>query len=403
MEHLAVADGTGLHPGIALPAVVGKALEQCGPVGCSAVFFGQMQGLQHAAQCPGIFQRHRRALGQVGAHGVGGITGQQHPALGVLVRPGHGRAVVQRPQLPLRHGIDHASQIGVYRAECGQQVGPVGLVRPALRVAHGLAMHHHHQVVFAPAAHGVMHRVQPGAEPGGHAAGAQGGGHIGPIDQPPVGQVAREARRCFHARRPAGDVLAHHAPQAIAADERVGRVVVTRLGVDAHAAVRLVDAAHPFVQVEAHAGVRPHGLVQQLVRIGAVDGGVAVAVFAHRMVAQQQLAQGVAVVGIAHTDAVGKGGHRLQIVAQPPVVQHAHRIRPQLDARPHLAEGRCLLQHMHPHTGLGTRQRHTQATNATTGNQELLFSHGRGLCVNLGMQHLTAVRLCALNSALLPL
>ena len=101
MKDAAVARGAGLHARVALPAVERVAAQAQRHI--------QVVHGQRALQLGGVFNGHARALGQIRAHGVGGVAQQGHHALGHLVRPAHGRAVAQRPQAPATACLDHTA------------------------------------------------------------------------------------------------------------------------------------------------------------------------------------------------------------------------------------------------------------------------------------------------------
>ena len=237
--------------------------------------------LDQAAQRPRVFQRHGRALGEVGAQRVRGVAQQGHPASRMLLRAGDGRAVVERPQRPARHHIDHLQQIGVGRAQRASQVVGVGFVGPALRIGtHRAAMAlpehamHDDDDVEPPAlAHRVMHHMQPRPQPGGHQRRAQRSGQVGTAHHAAVGQMAAGAYRLRTQQ-----LAAHAAPQTVGADQRAGVEHRFVFPGHAHAIGALGVAGHAGVERQMHLGQLAHRLQQQRVQIGPVQRGVGLAV-----------------------------------------------------------------------------------------------------------------------------
>jgi hypothetical protein len=122
-------------------------------------------------------------------------------------------------------------------------------------------------------------------------------------------------------------------------------------------------------QVELHGRVVLHGLQQQAVQIGAVDGGVGRAVAAHRGLAQRQRGEHTAVHGAAHLQVLRKGGHSVQRRLQAPGLQATHGVGAQLHASAHLGKLHCALEEPHLPPGARGGQCGCQPTDAASGDQ----------------------------------
>ncbi|MPM21595.1 hypothetical protein SDC9_68039 [bioreactor metagenome] len=129
-------------------------------------------------------------------------------------------------------------------------------------------------------------------------------------------------------------------------------------------------------KIQVHARQILHRVQQQRMQIGAVNGCVGRAIARNGRGPERQRRQLSARHRAAHLQLVGKGGHRLQLVVQPPGLQAPHHVRPDLHARPHFGKlGRTLEQPYLPTRALCGQCR-CQATDAASGNQNL-FLHGR--------------------------
>ena len=242
MKHLAIADGVGLHPRVALPPAPGIPLKQVNP-GNGAGAVGSQCTLHQAAQRPCIFQRHCCPLGQIWTHGVGCVARQGNAPLGVFVGARHGGAVVQRPLLPAGHRFQQVAQLGVHGADGLQQFGAVGVMGPALGVTQLSPFHHGHHVHQLATPNGVLHHMQFGTQPGRDALGAKAVWQVDLRHHAAVGNVPRKPGR--NVKRGVGigqqpgrtghDVAAHHAPQAVAPDDGIGHMAMARFSEHAHA------------------------------------------------------------------------------------------------------------------------------------------------------------------------
>ena len=101
MKDAAVARGAGLHARVALPAVERVAAQAQRHI--------QVVHGQRALQLGGVFNGHARALGQIRAHGMGGVAQQGNNALGHVGRPAHRGTVAQRPQAPATTRLGHTA------------------------------------------------------------------------------------------------------------------------------------------------------------------------------------------------------------------------------------------------------------------------------------------------------
>ena len=188
-----------------------------------------------------------------------------------------------------------------------------------------------------------------------------------------------------HARRAVvQQLLAHVAPHAIGAQQRIAFDLLARHGGQRHRPAVVVQAGHPVVQVQVHAVLLQGGAAQQAVQIGAVDGGVRRAIALHGACAQRQRAQVGATGGVAHLQPVGEGGDGVQLVLQAPGAQDARHIRAKLHAGAHLGEFRRALEQANFPAGARHGQRGRQPADAATGNQQLQRgAHGADCAVRV--------------------
>ena len=214
-----------------------------------------------------------------------------------------------------------------------------------------------------------MHHMQSRPHPHGDLVAAQVRWQIGLRHQRPICQMSGKARRGI-----AQQLLAHLAPHAIGTDQGTG----LHAGAFGSADFQNISSVPPALHCLAQPNVHPSALsrpVQQALQIGAVDGGVRRAIQSLSTFAQGQGAQHLPGLGIARLQLLRKSGHLRQRVAQPPGLQDARQVRPNLDARAHLAELRCALKQLHRHAVLRTRDSSGQAANAAACNQHLLACH----------------------------
>ena len=366
MKDLPIADRARLHASAALPARQRVALEARGHV-------DRVHG-QRAGQFGRVFDGHAGALRQVRPHGVRGIARQRDQAARHMLGALHRWPVGQRPQAPgvvvdggIGHGGDQLAQRRAGGAHGARQIGCVGAVVPALRVGRRIAVHNGDHVHPLAAAHRVLHDVQARAQPGGDLRAAQRRGQRRLAQHGAVGQVPGHTRRAV-----VQQLLAHAAPHAVGAQQRVAFDLLAGHGVQRDHLAVVGVAGQPVVKVEVHIRLAGRRHAQDTVQIGAVDGGVGGAIALQRARAQRQGAQVRAAGGVAHLQPIRESSHGAQFFLQTPGLQDARHVGAELHACPHFGELRRAFVQAHLPPRARRRQRRRQAANATTGNQKLL-------------------------------
>ena len=92
---------------------------------------------------------------------------------------------------------------------------------------------------------------------------------------------------------------ARAAPHTVCANQGIAFDLFALFGGDGDGFAIVLVVVHGVVQVQVHIGLGLHGVEQQLVQIGAVDGRIRSAVAGHRIRPQGEVGQGIARQGIA--------------------------------------------------------------------------------------------------------
>ena len=213
------------------------------------------------------------------------------------------------------------------------------------------------------------------AKPCSDLVGAQRRRQIGGAQHGAVGQMPCDTRRAVLDER-----LADRAPDAIGGHQHVAFHAVGGANGQRYGACSVGEIGDRLVQIHVNALVAHGRTGQRAVQIRPVHGDIGRAVAFDRARAQRQLAQHLAGQRAAGLQLIRKGGDRLQFVAQAPVAQDAGDVRPQLNARAHLAERGGALIQANFTTGPRAAQRRGQATNTAPCDQHLRCAHDRRLC-----------------------
>ena len=361
MKNLAISPCPGLHAGVALPAVPGVALQQHGHIKSRTC--GQAQ---QVSQLGCIFYGHASALRQIGAHGVGGIAQQGHPAQRMLVSALHRGAVAQGPEPPVCNRCCQILQCCVAACQCRGKFRCIGAVVPGVNIGGQMTMHDGHHIEPGTAAHRVMHDVHAGTQPDRDIVAAQVFGQAALQHQCAVGKVTGAPGLPV-----AQQLLANGAPQPIGADQHIALKGQAVSGANRHRLRVLVKAVQRLRQMQPGAGVLLHRFKQQAMQVCAMHSSVGRAITGSDGSAQTQRAQNLTCHRIACLQQFGKCCDAFKGVTQAPMVQHLDHIGPQLNTRTHFTESRCSLKQLHIPLGTRGGQGHGQPANAAADNQRL--------------------------------
>ena len=213
------------------------------------------------------------------------------------------------------------------------------------------------------------------AKPCSDLVGAQRRRQIGGAQHGAVGQMSRDTRRAI-----LDECLADRAPHAIGGHQHVAFHAVGGANGQRDGACGVREIRDRLVQIHVNALVAHGRTGQRAVQIRPVHGDIGRAVAFDRARAQRQLAQHLAGQRAAGLQLIRKGGDHLQLVAQAPVAQDAGDVRPQLNARAHLAERGGAFVQANFTTGPRAAQRRGQATNPAPCDQHLQCAHDPRLC-----------------------
>jgi hypothetical protein len=288
----------------------------------------------------------------------------RYQALHLLLHALHRWAIAQGPQAPLRDRLDQGGQRRAHASQCGTQIGGIGTVVPTLQVTGCLSPHDaHHVEPFAPA-HRVLHKVQPGPQPGRDLVAAQMPGQTALRQQGSVSQVAGYAGDTV-----VQQLLAHTAPQTVGADQRLALDGGATSGLSGHGRFGGGIRQHFAVDLQRDIPTLQHRGQQQLLQIRAVHRGIRCAIALRHALAHRHFCQGDARLGISDLQPLRKRRHGRQGRPQAPAIQNTHDIGTELNTRAHLGKLCRTLHQMHAPAGTRAGQRCGQATNAAACDQ----------------------------------
>ena len=208
------------------------------------------------------------------------------------------------------------------------------------------------------------------AQPHGHFVAAPAGGHIGHGQQRTVRQMARHPGPAGIAQQRATQL----APHPVGQHQGVPLDLLVQRGADGGHALGAQHLHHFLARIDEHIRALTGGIPQQAVQIGAVDGDIGRTVAVHHALPQRRARQHLAAAAAAGHQLLGHGRHGVQGLLQPPGLQAAHHVGPQLHAGPHLGEFLRPLKQACVPTRVRCAQSGSHPCDAATSNQ-YLFSH----------------------------
>ena len=163
---------------------------------------------------------------------------------------------------------------------------------------------------------------------------------------------------------------AHARPQAVRPHECPARRHLAGCAPDLQILPLLRERGERETGAQRYAGLGRGGRRQDRVQIAAVHHPVGSAVPGRNPAAERQHGQCAPAAAVMDREGIGHADSRPKCLRQPQALQHAHAVRPQLNAGTCCAEAVALLQHDRRTAGLRQRQRECEAADAAASDQD---------------------------------